>query len=229
MSSFIEEAFGYVFHDKELIRTALTHRSYANERGEQGNYERLEFLGDAVLGLVTSRWLYDRYPEAPEGRLAKRKSFLVSSPVLAEYANRVELGNEIRLGVGESRSGGSAKTSILADAVEAIFGAIYLDGGLSAVREVIEKFLADMLATQPQLRYADAKTQLQEVAQARGWGLPSYRIADETGPDHQKRFKVECLVDGTLCGMAEGTSKKAAEQAAAAVVLERLDLPEDAS
>ncbi len=229
MSRFIEEAVGYTFKSGALISAALTHRSYANERGEQENYERLEFLGDSVLGLVAARWLYDTYPEEPEGRLAKRKSFLVSAPVLARYAVEIELGNEIRLGVGESRSGGSAKASILADTVEALFGAIYLDGGLDAAREVIEAFLAKAMASGPRLIHTDAKTHLQELAQARGWGLPLYRVAAETGPDHLKCFTIECLVDGKISGVAEGASKKSAEQGAAAAALERLDLPEDAS
>ncbi len=139
MSHPIEDALGYLFKDPGLLRTALTHRSYSNERGERDNYERLEFLGDAVLGLVSSRWLYDRYPEEPEGLLAKRKSFLVSAPVLARFGESLGLGPELRLGVGEARSGGSAKASILADAVEAVLGAVYLDGGLAAARNTFVK------------------------------------------------------------------------------------------
>ncbi len=137
MSHPIESALGYTFRNADLLRIALTHRSYANERGETDNYERLEFLGDSVLGLVSARWLYDRYPHQPEGQLAKWKSFLVSAPALARFAESIDLGGELRLGVGEARSGGRAKASILADAVEAIFGAIYLDGGLPAARTII--------------------------------------------------------------------------------------------
>ncbi len=229
MHSFVEAAVGYIFKNTDLVRVALTHRSYSNERGEHENYERLEFLGDAVLGLVASRWLYESYPEEPEGRLAKRKSFLVSAPVLAQYAVEIHLGEQIQLGVGESRSGGSTKTSILADTVESLFGAIYLDGGLEAAQEVIERFLAGAMAAGPRLKHTDAKTRLQELAQAQNWGLPHYRIVAEAGPDHRKCFTVECLVDGKICGVAEGGSKKIAEQGAAAAALARLDLPEDAS
>ncbi len=228
MSNVIEAAIGYTFSSGGLLRIALTHRSYSNERGEKDNYERLEFLGDAVLGLVASSWLFGRYPEEPEGRLAKRKSYLVSAPVLARYAESVSLGPELLLGVGEARSGGSSKASILADAVEAIFGAIYLDGGLDAAREVIERFLTDALESRDRDQ-GDAKTRLQEIAQAHGWGLPSYRVIAESGPDHRKRFTVECAIEGTVRGAFEGHSKKAAEQGAAAAALTQLDLAEGAS
>ncbi len=222
----IEDALDYRFKDPSLLRIALTHRSYSNERGEKDNYERLEFLGDAVLGLAASRWLYDRYPEQPEGLLAGRKSYLVSAPVLARYGEAIGLGPELRLGVGEARSGGSAKASILADAVEALFGAVYLDAGLEAACEIIERLLEDAISLRS--RHADAKTRLQELVQARGLVLPEYRVVIEAGPDHRKRFTVECSVAGEVAGRAEGRSKKAAEQLAAARVLERLDLPEAA-
>ncbi len=228
MTSPIEAEIGYRFEDPELLRIALTHRSYSNERGEKGNYERLEFLGDAVLGLVASRWLYDRHPDVPEGRLAKRKSFLVSAPVLARFGEAIGLGPELWLGGGEARSGGSAKASILADAVEAIFGAVYLDGGLAAAREIIERFLEGASEELRRLSDADAKTRLQELVQARGLALPDYRVVTEAGPDHRKRFTVECSVAGEVAGSAEGRSKKLAEQAAAARALERLDLRQDA-
>lgn len=224
MSHPIEAALGYEFRDAELLRIALTHRSYSNERGEKDNYERLEFLGDSVLGLVAARWLYDRHPDQPEGRLAQWKSFLVSAPALARFAESIGVGQEVRLGVGEARSGGSAKSSILADAVEAIFGAIYLDGGLRAASAIIERFLGEALEKRSRFSRADAKTRLQELAQSRGWGLPDYRVAAESGPDHRKRFRVECSVEGELMSAADGSSKKAAEQAAAAAALERLDL-----
>jgi ribonuclease III len=224
MSSPIEEALGYTFGDPELLRVALTHRSYSNEHGERDNNERLEFLGDAVLGLVTSRWLYDRDPEKPEGRLAKRKSFLVSAPVLARFGESIGLGPELRLGVGEARSGGHAKASILADAVEALFGAVYLDGGLEAAREIIEPVLEDALERRSRMTHADPKTRLQELVQGRGWALPRYRVVAEIGPDHRKQFTVECAVEERVLGAAEGGSKKVAEQRAAAEALERLDL-----
>ena len=228
MSHPIETALGYAFRDAELLRVALTHRSFSNERGEKDNYERLEFLGDSVLGLVAARWLYDRHPEQAEGELAKWKSFLVSAPALARFAKSIDLGRELHLGVGEARSGGSAKSSILADAVEAIFGAVYLDGGLGAASEIVGRFLEQAFEERSRLLRADAKTRLQELAQARGWGLPDYRVTGESGPDHRKRFRVECSVEGELMGAAVGRSKKAAEQAAAAAALERLDVEEGA-
>ncbi len=228
MSSPIEDALGYEFAEPGLLRVALTHRSYSNERGEKDNYERLEFLGDAVLGLVASRWLYDRYPSEPEGWLAKRKSFLVSAPVLARFGESIGLGPELRLGVGEARSGGSTKSSILADSVEAVFGAVYLDGGPAAACVIIERLLEEALEERSRLSHADAKTRLQEVVQARGWALPAYRVVTETGPDHRKRFTIECSVAGEAAGLAEGRSKKLAEQAAAARALERLDVGESA-
>lgn len=229
MTSPIEDALDYRFKDAGLLRCALTHRSYSNERGEEDNYERLEFLGDAVLGLVASRWLYDHYPQEPEGLLAKRKSFLVSAPVLARFGKSIGVGPEILLGVGEARSGGHTKASILADAVEAVFGAVYLDGGSRAVRKVIVRFLRDALEERSNVFHTDPKTRLQEMVQARGWALPQYRVVTESGPDHRKRFTVECAVEGEAAGIAEGRSKKLAEQAAAILALERLDLPQDDS
>ncbi len=219
----VENALGYRFSDSDLLQVALTHRSYSNERGEKGNYERLEFLGDAVLGMVASRWLYDRYPLEPEGLLARRKSFLVSAPVLARFGGSLGLGPALRLGVGEARSGGSTKASILADAVEAIFGAVYLDGGLEAAREIIEPFLTDAVEERSSVFHTDPKTRLQEHVQGLGWALPCYRVVSESGPDHRKRFTVECSVEGEVAGSAEGRSKKLAEQAAAIRALERLN------
>ncbi len=227
MSNPIEAVLGYTFEDPALLRAALTHRSWANEHGEKENYERLEFLGDSVLGLVAARWLYDRFPEEQEGRLAKWKSFLVSEPALATFAGSIQIGPELRLGVGEARSGGSAKDSILADAVESIFGAIYLAGGLGPATEIVARFLAEALPESSRLSHADSKTRLQELAQSRGSGLPSYRVVGESGPDHRKRFTVDCSLDDEVMGTAEGGSKKAAEQGAAAAALERLDLSGD--
>ncbi len=220
----IEEALGHRFGCHDLLRMALTHRSYSNERGEDDNYERLEFLGDAVLGLVTSHWLYERYPGRPEGELAKLKSFLVSAPVLSQLAEDVGIGALLRLGVGERRSGGHGKASILADAMEAVLGAVYLDAGLEAARGVIVPILESTLDERSRIVHVDAKTLLQEEVQARGWGLPDYRMAGESGPDHRKVFTVECLVESRVVGTAEGRSKKQAEQGAAAAALEELDL-----
>lgn len=217
----LEASLGYTFKARELLLRALTHRSYSNERGLDGNYERLEFLGDSVFGLVTSRWLYDRLPELPEGDLAKLKSHLVSATVLAAHAQKIELGQVLRLGIGEDRSGGRRKISILADAMEALFGAAYLDGGLLAAKKVIEPIV---LAAYEKFEasHSDAKTQLQELAQGLRLGLPEYVLIEATGPDHDKRFTVECRIGGDLLGRGEGKSKKTAEQVAARAALERL-------
>ncbi len=220
----LQQALGYRFSNLELLRVAVTHRSYSNEMGEKENYERLEFLGDAVLGLVTAHWLYRTYPGRPEGRLAKLKSYLVSAPVLSRFAAAISLGDWLHLGVGEERSGGRAKASILADATESLFGAIYLDGGLEAARQVICPILEAAVVQRAKLPHSDAKTQLQELVQARGWGLPKYRLVESVGPDHCKTFTVDCWVDNQPVSIAAGTSKKQAEQRAAALAIEQLDL-----
>jgi ribonuclease III len=215
-----EKRIGYRFRQLPLLELALTHRSYANEQGFETNYERLEFLGDAVLGLVTTEWLYRSHPDLPEGDLTKRKNHLVSKDVLAPYAEQVGLGEEIRLGVGEERSGGRGKTSLLADSMEAVFGAVYLDGGLEAARGAILPMLEGGSGERaPAAIDRDAKTRLQEVAQGRGWALPEYRLTAEAGPDHSKVFTVECWVHGECCGQGEGPSKKIAEQRAASAAL----------
>jgi ribonuclease-3 len=217
----LEQRLGFRFRRPELVDLAITHRSHAHESDRGGHYERLEFLGDAVLGLVAAEWLYRRHPELPEGDLSKRKSFLVSRPVLADYARTLGLGEVLRLGVGEERSGGRAKDSLLADSLEAVFGAVFLDGGFEAVRKVVHGLLeaAERPAEQ---RHFDAKTRLQEVAQGRGWELPVYRLVEERGPDHEKVFIVECLLEGRPAGRGDGRSKKLAEQGAAAAALEAL-------
>ncbi|MEM8962675.1 MAG: ribonuclease III [Acidobacteriota bacterium] len=220
----LADRLGHAFADPTLLTLALTHRSHSNERGEAENYERLEFLGDAILGLVTAEWLYDRFRDEPEGELAKLKSYLVSAPVIGEQAKGLGVGPLLRLGVGEARSGGREKMSILADAMEALYGALYLDGGLDAARRVIEPWLAKVYDERDQRLLTDAKTTLQEAAQARGWGLPSYRLVAESGPDHAKQFTFDCWIGGRRVSSGVGRSKKIAEQAAAAEALRALDL-----
>jgi ribonuclease-3 len=216
-----EQRLGHRFRRRELLACALTHRSFARERESEEHYERLEFLGDAVLKLVTAEWLFERHPERREGPLSKQLAQLVSATALAPYAAALGLGEELRLGVGEERSGGRGKRSLLADSLEAVFGAVYLDGGLDAVRPVIHRMLETAAGEGTDLR-ADAKTTLQELAQARGLELPLYRLVAATGPDHSKRFSVECWLAGELAGRGEGASKKVAEQRAAADALGRL-------
>lgn len=222
----LEKRLGHRFKRQDLLDLALTHRSYANEKGVPEHYERLEFLGDAVLGLVSAEWLYERHPELPEGELSKLKAQLVSRTSLANWAEQLELGPELKIGVGEERSGGRAKANLLADSLEALFGAIYLDDGLEAARGAILPMLEDGEEEKTRLLASDAKTHLQEVTQALGWSLPDYRIVGSTGPDHSKTFTVECWLEGQRAGCGEGPSKKVAEQKAAADALEGLpDLP----
>jgi ribonuclease-3 len=212
---------GHAFADPALLVSALTHRSASQEVGDAPSYERLEFLGDAVLGMVAAEWLYN-HVEAAEGELSRRKGYLVSEPVLAALARRLGLGALLRLGVGEERSGGREKPSLLADALEAVIGALYLDGGLAAARRVVEPLLAGAVAGDRGGAPIDAKTVLQERLQAMGHEPPEYRLVDAVGPDHQKRFTVECWAAGRRLGRGEGSSKKRAEQAAAAAALETL-------
>jgi ribonuclease-3 len=216
----LQTQLGYRFNDPALLQLALTHPSIAHEQGipVQTN-QRLEFLGDAVLGLVTAEWLYERHPELPEGELSKLKAQLVSRPALAAHAERLELGPALRIGVGEERSGGRTKASLLADSMEAVFGAVYLDGGLEAARRAILPMLENAFDERARQAVTDAKTQLQEVTQALGLDLPEYRLAGASGPDHSKVFTVECWVGGELTGRGEGPSKKMAEQKAAAEAL----------
>jgi ribonuclease-3 len=218
----LEKRLGHRFKRLDLLELALTHRSWANEQGIPEHYERLEFLGDAVLGLVAAEWLYASHPELPEGELSKHKAQLVSRDTLAKHARDLELGEVLRMGVGEERSGGRTKSSLLADSMEAIFGAVYLDGGLEVARKAILPMLEGGYYERVRQAVTDAKTQLQEVVQALGWDLPEYRLTDSLGPDHSKTFVVECWLAGELAGRGEGPSKKTAEQKAAADALEKL-------
>ncbi len=218
----LEERLDYRFKKPELLKLALTHRSAANELGVERHYERLEFLGDAVLGLVTAAWLYERNPSLAEGQLSKLKAQLVSRSTLAPHAERLVLGPELELGVGEERSGGRTKASLLANSLEAVFGAIYIDGGLDAARGAIETMLETASTTGAPLLSVDAKTRLQEVSQANDGELPEYRQVGQKGPDHDKIYMVECWLAGEFAGRGEGSSKKAAEQRAAADALERM-------
>ncbi len=220
-----EKRLGHRFRHPELLDLALTHRSYANERGTDVHYERLEFLGDAVLGMVTADWLYRQHPDLPEGELSRLKAQLVSRGALAQHAAAIGLGEVLRVGVGEDRSGGRTKPSLLADSLEAVFGAVYLDAGLPVAAKVIGRMLAPLLAAgegRSQLLGADAKTRLQEIAQARGQSLPEYRHTGASGPDHNRLYQVECWLGGQIAGTGEGSSKKLAEQRAAADALARL-------
>lgn len=218
----LEKRLGYRFKRLDLLDLALTHRSWANEQSVPEHYERLEFLGDAVLGLVTADWLYERHPELPEGELSKLKAQIVSKTTLARYAEALDLGSSLKIGVGEDRSGGRAKSSLLADSMEAVYGALYLDGGLEVARKAILAMAEEAYLEQTQQSVTDPKTQLQEVVQALGWDLPEYRLTGAIGPDHNKTFVVEVWLVGSLAGRGEGPNKKTAEQRAAADALEQL-------
>lgn len=218
----VEARLGHEFRDRALLEAALTHRSHANEAGLDQHYERLEFLGDAVLGLIAADWLFRAHPGEAEGELSRLKAAAVSAPALARQAEALGLGAWLRLGIGEERSGGRGKTSLLADSLEALFGALYLDGGLEAARRAIEDYLAADPALRADGRSVDAKTALQELVQGRGWPLPTYEVIAAIGPDHAKHFTVDVRLRGELTGRGEGRSKKEAQQQAAAAALERL-------
>ncbi len=211
---------GYNFSDSRLFEQALTHRSAGGP-----NNERLEYLGDAVLGFVVADALYHRFPEASEGLLSRLRSSLVKRDTLAKIAREFDLGSHLNLGSGELRSGGHARSSILADGVEAIFAAVYLDGGYDAIREVILNiFKAPMEALSLDDHQKDPKTRLQELLQARKLSLPSYQVAVISGEPHQQTFRVRCTVED-LQREVEGTgsSRRKAEQAAAALLLTELN------
>lgn len=217
----LERRLGHRFRHRELLERALTHRSFANERDLPRNNERLEFLGDSVLGLIAVEWLFAEHPQVSEGELSKLKSRLVSEPVLAQAARSLGLGEHLKLGVGEDRSGGRDKPSLLADAMEAVIGAVFLDGGLKAATRFVRPMLVEAQA-EGQDAIEGAKSRLQETVQARGWPLPTYRLVDERGPDHRKIFRVECRLRGESAGVGEGRSKKRAEHRAAAEALRGL-------
>ena len=211
----LERALGISFEDPELRTTALTHRSYAFEYGRTVTNERLEFLGDAVLGLVVTDMAYRAFPELPEGSLAKLRAAIVNMTALADVARGLDLGRHVLLGKGEEQSGGRDKSSILADALESVFGAIYLDLGLDTARDVIETlFRPKMEAYVRGEGDRDYKTILQELASQALRSMPDYRI-EERGPDHEKEFTATVFLGGEPYGTGIGRSKKEAEQQAA--------------
>ena len=225
----LETRLGHAFRDKGLLEHALTHRSRAHEDASGGvaDNESLEFLGDAVLDLIIADRLYHEFPDYDEGRKSKVKALLVAAPSLARLGAALGLGECLLLGRGEQRSGGRSKPSLIADAFEAVVAAIYLDGGLPAASRFIER---QFRGTLDELRAGvsvegaggDHKSALQEWLQARGRGLPAYRVAATRGPDHAKTFRVEVLAGSDVLASAEGPSKKAAEQRAAAQALDSL-------
>ncbi len=218
----LEEKIGYTFHDSSLLTTALTHSSYANEAKHGCSYERLEFLGDSILGFVTASWLYAHTPEIPEGRMTKLRAELVCEQSLYTIALRLDLGREMRLGRGAERGGERQRPSILADMVEAVIAAIYLDGGLEKAAKFIHAMLLDPVDIEKIHRNDDHKTALQELLQRGGECSIRYEEVSESGPDHEKIFSFRVSVDGRPLGEGSGRTKKEAEQAAAAAALESL-------
>lgn len=213
-----EERIGYTFLDREILIRALTHKSYSHEakNGSPRDNETYEFLGDSVLGFVMGDLLFHRFPDLDEGALSKMKAFLVSANSLAEKARAFGMGEVLFLGVGEEKSGGRKKDSLLANLFEAMLAAVYLDGGIGPVRHLIERSFTPHLEAidEDDLLFQDYKTALQERAQGNGLPLPEYSVVEEVGPDHDKRFIVEVKV-GSLVTRGEGSSKKEAQQQAA--------------
>ena len=219
----LETAIGYRFHNISLLQNALTRSSYANERWHNSlaSNERLEFLGDSILGMVVADYLYRNFPDRPEGELTRMRADMVCEKTLAGVANRVELGHHLMLGNGEEQGGGRTRESILADAVESVLAASYLDGGLDAARSIIQRFiLCDVPVVK--LHNVDYKTTLQEQVQQKKNQVLSYHLIGESGPDHDKHFSVEVCLNGKKVGEGTGSSKKRAEQAAAQAALEAL-------
>ncbi len=208
--------------DPELLELALMHRSYAYENGGLPTNERLEFLGDAVLGIVVTETLYRRYPDWSEGQLAKLRAAVVNASALAEVARTLGLGDYVYLGRGEETTGGRDKSSILADTTEALFGAVFLTSGIESAATVIHLLFDPMIDSAAELGAGlDWKTSLQEIAASAGLGLPEYRVSD-VGPDHAKEFFAEAYVGGSVLGTGTGRSKKVAEQEAAAAAYGRI-------
>jgi len=214
----------YRFRDHELLREALTHSSFANEHPQDiTNNERLEFLGDAVLDLVVGALLYEEFPSCHEGEMTRMRAEVVAEPSLASLARQLQLGELLLLGRGERLGGGRDKSSLLADAFEAVVGAIFKDGGYTAVVAVVKPYLLPLLQQSQTATSIDSKSRLQELLQSRQQPLPRYRLVSASGPDHDKSYLVEALVDENVLGCGEGRTKKAAEQAAASVALKELE------
>ncbi|MEW6189481.1 MAG: ribonuclease III [Actinomycetota bacterium] len=219
-----EKCLGIIFSNKNFLKRALTHSSFAFEMGVDARevYERLEFLGDAILNFVITDFIFHRFPKFNEGELAKFRAKLVNSEALAKVAQGIGLGEFIFMGKGAELTGGRERTSILADCFEAILGAIYLDQGLSAVREFILKKFKDKIFEQASKEFSDFKTNLQEYTMEKLGVVPEYQITREEGPVHERIFHAEVLVQGKVMGKGTGRSKKKAEQRAAQEALEAL-------
>ena len=219
----LETAIGYRFHNITLLQNALTHSSYANERWHNSlkSNERLEFLGDSILGMVVAEYLYKTFPDRPEGELTRMRADMVCEKSLASVAARIDLGRHLMLGNGEEQGGGRNRDSILADAVESVIAASFLDGGMAAAEGIIRRFILCKVPV-TQLRNVDYKTQLQELVQRKANQHIAYELVSESGPDHNKVFEFEVKINGQPSGRGSGRTKKEAEQMAACKALEAM-------
>ena len=219
----LETAIGYRFQNITFLQNALAHSSYANERWHNSlmSNERLEFLGDSILGMVVADHLYRSFPNRPEGELTRMRADMVCERALAKVANQISLGGHILLGKGEDQGGGRSRESILADAVESIIAACYLDGGMDAAKRFVERFILSDVPV-AKLHNTDYKTALQELVQQKKNQIIQYTLVGESGPDHDKQFRVELSINGEVIGSGTGTSKKRAEQEAAKTAIEAL-------
>ena len=224
----LETAIGYRFRNISLLQNALTHSSYANERWHNSllSNERLEFLGDSVLGMLVAEYLYRNFPDRPEGELTRMRADMVCETTLAAAANRIGLGDHLLLGHGEEQGGGRSRDSILADAVESVIAACFLDGGLDAALNFVRQFILVEVPVN-KLHNVDYKTQLQELVQQKKNQVLSYVLVGQSGPDHDKQFDVEVSLNGAIVGYGRGSSKKRAEQDAARAAIKKL-FPEQA-
>ena len=217
----LQAAIGYTFKDTGLLTEALTHSSFAHEQHKNMKYnERLEFLGDAVLSIVVSDYIYKHCPELPEGELTKLRASLVCEKSLFDFAKQIDLGSYLRLSNGERRNGGAKRPSIVSDAFEALIAAIYLDGGIEPAREHILRFVLPEIESHKNNSFKDYKTLLQEIIQKNPGEKLEYKLVGSTGPDHNKHFKVDVCLNSNVIGRGGGRSKKEAEQQAAREALE---------
>lgn len=217
----LQEVIGYHFNDPDLLTEALTHSSYAHEQHKKMKYnERLEFLGDAVLSIVVSDYIYKHCPNLPEGELTKLRASLVCEKSLFDFAKQIDLGSYLRLSNGERRNGGAKRPSIVSDAFEALIAAIYLDGGMEPAKKHILRFVIPEIEQHKNHSFKDYKTALQEIIQKNPGEKLEYRLIGSSGPDHNKHFKVEVCLNSNVIGKGGGRSKKEAEQQAAREALE---------
>lgn len=224
----LQQQLHFQFHNKLLLKQAFTHASYVNEHrfSQHQDNERLEFLGDAVLELTVSEYLYNLFPTRPEGELTKLRAAIVCEPSLVKFAVALEFGQYVLLGKGEELTGGRTRPALLADVFEAFIGALYLDQGLEPARNFLERYVFPQVSASGKLQMSDYKTELQELTQHHNMGLIEYRIVEERGPAHEREFVSEVYMGNECLGKGSGRSKKEAEQQAAAVALGQLKLTE---